>query len=66
VLGKMGRAEAAAIHWRRYLELDLGSPWSQIARSHLEQTEDSTAPDESDSDEGEPVERGPAKPERDR
>ena len=27
----------SAIHWRRYLELDLGSPWAQIARSHLEE-----------------------------
>ena len=66
VLGKMGRAEAAAIHWRRYLELDLGSPWSQIARSHLEQTADSAALDESDPDEGAPVDREPAKPERER
>jgi len=36
VLGKLGRNETAARHWRRYLELDLGSPWAQIARSHLE------------------------------
>jgi tetratricopeptide (TPR) repeat protein len=38
VLGKAGQGEAAAIHWRRYLELDLGSPWARIARSHLEET----------------------------
>jgi hypothetical protein len=62
----MGRAEAAATHWRRYLELDLGSPWAQIARSHLEQSADSAALDESDPDEGDPVERAPAKPERER
>ncbi len=36
VLGKAGHPDAAAIHWRRYLELDLGSPWARIARSHLE------------------------------
>ncbi len=36
VLGKAGQPEAAALHWRRYLELDLGSPWARIARSHLE------------------------------
>ncbi len=33
----MGRAESAAVHWRRYLELDLGSPWAKIARAHLEE-----------------------------
>ena len=38
VLGKAGQGETAAIHWRRYLELDLGSPWARIARSHLEET----------------------------
>lgn len=37
VLGKAGQADAAALHWRRYLELDLGSPWARIARSHLEE-----------------------------
>jgi len=37
VLGKAGQSEAAALHWRRYLELDLGSPWVRIARSHLEE-----------------------------
>ena len=25
------------MHWRRYLELDLGSPWAKIARAHLEE-----------------------------
>jgi tetratricopeptide (TPR) repeat protein len=39
VLGKAGEGEAAALHWRRYLELDLGSPWARIARSHLEEAE---------------------------
>ncbi len=39
VLGKAGEGEAAALHWRRYLELDLGSPWARIARSHLEEVE---------------------------
>jgi tetratricopeptide (TPR) repeat protein len=39
VLGKAGQADAAALHWRRYLELDLGSPWARIARSHLEEVE---------------------------
>ena len=37
VLGKAGQPDAAALHWRRYLELDLGSPWARIARSHLEE-----------------------------
>ena len=37
VLGKAGQADGAAVHWRRYLELDLGSPWARIARSHLEE-----------------------------
>src|SRR6266545_2038007 len=39
VLGKAGQADAAALHWRRYLELDLGSPWARIARSHLEEAD---------------------------
>lgn len=39
VLGKAGQADAAALHWRRYLELDLGSPWARIARSHLEEVD---------------------------
>jgi tetratricopeptide (TPR) repeat protein len=46
VLGKAGQGEAAAIHWRRYLELDLGSPWARIARSHLEEAD--AGPDEGD------------------
>src|SRR5262245_32432340 len=46
VLGKLGRNDTAARHWRRYLELDLGSPWAQIARSHLEGAEMSTEDDE--------------------
>ena len=46
VLGKLGRNEAAARHWRRYLDLDLGSPWAQIARSHLEDTDGSLEDDE--------------------
>jgi len=29
--------DSAAVHWRRYLDLDLGSPWAQIARSHLDE-----------------------------
>src|SRR6266542_3483954 len=45
VLAKTGRNEVAALHWRRYLELDRASPWAQIARSHLEATE-SPEPDE--------------------
>jgi hypothetical protein len=36
------------VHWRRYLELDLGSPWSQIARSHLDDR--GAADDEEDTD----------------
>ena len=46
VLGKIGRNEAAARHWRRYLELDLGSPWAQIARSHLDGAEGASQDDE--------------------
>ena len=37
VLAKTGRNEAALLHWRRYLDLDSGSPWAQIARSHLDE-----------------------------
>jgi tetratricopeptide (TPR) repeat protein len=36
VLAKTGESRQAGRHWRRYLELDLGSPWAQIARAHLE------------------------------
>ena len=50
VLGKAGQGEAAAIHWRRYLELDLGSPWARIARSHLEEVD--TASDDGDDKPG--------------
>jgi tetratricopeptide (TPR) repeat protein len=35
-LTRTGQKEAAARHWRRYLELDRGSPWAQIAQSHLD------------------------------
>jgi len=59
VLGKAGQGGPAALHWRRYLELDLGSPWAQIARSHLEEAE---APmdqhDEGDEDNDGPERRG--------
>ncbi len=44
VLSKVGRNESAARHWRRYLELDLGSPWAQIARSHLDGSESDAPP----------------------
>ena len=54
VLGKAGQPDAAALHWRRYLELDLGSPWARIARSHLE---------ESDGGTGEGVHGGDDRPE---
>ncbi len=40
VLGKSGRNREAGEHWRRYLQLDSGSPWARIARSHLELVED--------------------------
>jgi len=36
VLGKSARPADAAVHWRRYLALDQGSPWADIARSHLQ------------------------------
>jgi tetratricopeptide (TPR) repeat protein len=36
VLVRAGRADGANPHWQRYLELDSGSPWAQIARAHLE------------------------------
>jgi tetratricopeptide (TPR) repeat protein len=36
VLEKAGRPREAALHWRRYLQLDPHSPWAQVARSHLE------------------------------
>jgi tetratricopeptide (TPR) repeat protein len=35
-LARSGRNQAAIHHWQRYLELDPGSPWTRIARSHLE------------------------------
>jgi tetratricopeptide (TPR) repeat protein len=54
VLGKAGQPDAAALHWRRYLELDLGSPWARIARSHLE---------EGDEGLGEGVDEGDDRPE---
>ena len=54
VLGKAGQPDAAALHWRRYLELDLGSPWARIARSHLE---------EADGGLGEGVDEGDDRPE---
>jgi len=54
VLGKAGQSDAAALHWRRYLELDLGSPWARIARSHLE---------EGDAATGEGVDEGDDRPE---
>ncbi len=41
VLAKSGRPREAAIHWRRYLELDLGSPWAELARASLGETEKS-------------------------
>ena len=56
VLGKAGQPDAAALHWRRYLELDLGSPWAQIARSHLE--EPTPPPDLPDDDGDEKPEAG--------
>ncbi|MBI4591147.1 MAG: tetratricopeptide repeat protein [Candidatus Rokubacteria bacterium] len=40
VLAKVARPQDAALHWRRYLELDLGSPWAEIARVHLGEVED--------------------------
>lgn len=40
VLAKSGRPREAAIHWRRYLELDLGSPWALLARVSLGEAEE--------------------------
>ena len=40
VLAKAARPREAAIHWRRYLELDQGSPWAQLARVNLGEVED--------------------------
>ena len=54
VLGKAGQPAEAALHWRRYLDLDLGSPWARIARSHLE---------EADGGLGEGVDEGDDRPE---
>ena len=39
---------SAAVHWRRYLELDLGSPWAKIARAHLEEGADPSGDAETD------------------
>ena len=44
VLARAGHADEASRHWRRYLELDSGSPWARIARAHLEIVEPPTAP----------------------
>lgn len=44
VLGKSGRTPEAGDHWRRYLQLDQGSPWARIARSHLELVDDPPGP----------------------
>jgi tetratricopeptide (TPR) repeat protein len=40
VLAKSGRAPEAAIHWRHYLDLDLASPWAELARVNLGEAED--------------------------
>jgi tetratricopeptide (TPR) repeat protein len=50
VLGKAGQPEAAALHWRRYLELDLGSPWARIARSHLDEVDGALGEGEDEGD----------------
>ena len=50
VLGKAGQPEAAALHWRRYLELDLGSPWARIARSHLDEVDGAAGEGEDEGD----------------
>lgn len=39
VLARTGRGEDARRHWRRYLELDPGSRWAEIARAHLGEAE---------------------------
>ena len=44
VLARAGRADEASRHWRRYLELDSGSPWARIARAHLEIVEPPNKP----------------------
>jgi tetratricopeptide (TPR) repeat protein len=38
-LVRAGRPDEATPHWQRYLQLDAGSPWSRIARAHLERPE---------------------------
>jgi hypothetical protein len=50
VLGKAGQPDAAALHWRRYLELDLGSPWASIARSHLDAVDGALGEGEDEGD----------------
>lgn len=35
-LARAGQGARAVVHWQRYLLLDSGSPWAQIARAHLE------------------------------
>jgi tetratricopeptide (TPR) repeat protein len=39
VLARAGRTAEASRHWQRYLALDSGSPWAEIARAHLEVVE---------------------------
>ena len=36
VLEQLGKADEAAIHWRRYLDFDQRGPWADIAREHLQ------------------------------
>ncbi len=38
-LSRAGRSMEARHHWKRYLQLDSTSPWSRIARAHLEVVE---------------------------
>lgn len=40
LLARSGENREARRHWRVYLELDQGSPWAVVARSHLTDPED--------------------------
>jgi tetratricopeptide (TPR) repeat protein len=41
-LARAGKRHEAEQHWRRYLQLDSTSPWSRIARAHLERADPET------------------------
>jgi tetratricopeptide (TPR) repeat protein len=43
VLAQLGRAEEAAVHWRKYLQFDSDGPWAEQARQRLESSSGPTS-----------------------